>query len=273
MDLIPVGIVHSPARTTKDVPPEGMSGTVEVFPAYRPALSGIENHTHLILLGWFHQARRDLLKAVPRKISADLTEKGVFALRSPVRPNPVSVSVVRLIRYTEDGLLEVENLDLIDGTPVVDIKPYQAGGDCIFSATQHDRSEKIAKMVPGAYRADLIREAVNYHGEWCPGAALAVRLAEEATRILGGDLRRPEVILSPGGDPCIADALIGITGARFGSHRLEIDAPLGKDPASPILFSAKGIHLRCIIRVQKNDPSVILSMEAGDLFSLHCTRE
>lgn len=273
MNLVPVGLVHCSARTRKEMPPEGMAGTIEVFPPYRPALEGIEEHTHLILLGWLHLASRDLLKAVPRKISAELAEKGVFALRSPSRPNPISVSVVRLIRCRENGLLEVDNLDLVDGTPVVDIKPYQAGGDCIFSATQHDRSEKIAKMDPGAYRADLIREAVNYHGEWCPGAAVAVRLAIEATRFMGGDLRRTEVVLSPGGDPCIADALIGITGARFGSHRLDIAVPVGTDPESPILFSAPGIQLRCLVRVHGRDPAEVLSMKAYDLFCLQFTRE
>jgi hypothetical protein len=75
-------------------------------------------------------------------------------------------------------------------------------------------------MGPGEYREGLIREAVNYHGELCPGVAVAVRVAEAATRILKCDLSMPQVSVTLGSDPCIADALIGITGARPGNRRL-----------------------------------------------------
>ncbi|WP_243670643.1 TrmO family methyltransferase, partial [Methanoculleus chikugoensis] len=137
-----------------------------------------------------HEAGRDVLRAVPpRKVSSDLPEKGVFSLRSPARPNPpLSVSVVRLRGIRDDRFLLLANVDVIDETPVIDIKPYQTGWDCVFSATGHDRTEKIRKMGgPGEYRAGLIREAVNYHGELCPpGVAVGgVRLAEAAMRIFG----------------------------------------------------------------------------------------
>jgi tRNA-Thr(GGU) m(6)t(6)A37 methyltransferase TsaA len=220
MELFPIGFVHSSIRSRGDMPVQGVDAEIEVFPGYAGALSGIEESSHLILICWLHEADRNVLKAVARKVSGDLPEKGVFSLRSPVRPNPLSVSVVRLCGVREGRFLLLANVDLIDGTPVIDLKPYQTGWDCVFSATGHDRTEKIRKMSPGEYREGLIREAVNYHGELCPGVALAVRVAEAATRIFDCDLRHPQVSITLGADPCIADALIGITGASPGNRRL-----------------------------------------------------
>lgn len=202
------------------MPVQGIKAEIEIFPGYVEALSGVEENSHLILICWLHEAGRTVLRAVARKVSRDLPEKGVFSLRSPERPNPLSVSVVKLRCIREGRFLELENVDVIDGTPVIDIKPYQVGWDCVFSATGHDRTEKIEKMGAEEYREGLIREAVNYHGELCPGLAVAVRIAEAATRIFMHDLRSPDISVTIGPDPCIADALIGITGARPGDRRL-----------------------------------------------------
>ena len=202
------------------MPVQGIEAEIEIFPDYAGALEGVEENSHLILICWLHEADRTILRAVARKVSRDLPEKGIFSLRSPERPNPISVSVVRLRGVREGLFLDLENVDVIDVTPVIDIKPYQTGWDCVFSATGHDRTEKIEKMGPGEYREGLIREAVNYHGELCPGVAVAVRVAEAATPILRRDLRHPQVVVTLGADPCIADALIGITGARPGNRRL-----------------------------------------------------
>ncbi|MDI6867237.1 tRNA (N6-threonylcarbamoyladenosine(37)-N6)-methyltransferase TrmO [Methanoculleus sp.] len=219
MELSPIGLVHSSIRSRSDMPIQGVSAEVEIFQGYAAGLDGIEENSHLILVCWLHQADRNVLKAVARKISNDLPEKGVFSLRSPARPNPLSISVVQLLGVREGRYLLLEHLDLIDGTPVIDIKPYQPGWDCVFSATGHDRTEKIQKMKPADYRASLIREAANYHGEVCTGVATGVRIAEAATRILDCDLRRPDLVVTPGADPCTTDALIGITGATPGNRR------------------------------------------------------
>lgn len=220
MELRAIGLVRSNVRSRSDMPVQGVDAEVAIFPEYQTALEGVEENSHLFLICWLHEADRDVLRAVARKVSCDLPEKGVFSLRSPERPNPLSVSVVRLRGVREGGILDLANVDLIDGTPVLDLKPYQTGWDCVFSATGHDRTEKIRKMGPGEYREGLIREAVNYHGEVCPGVAVGVRIAEAATRILNRDLRMPGVMVTLGSDPCIADALIGITGARPGNRRL-----------------------------------------------------
>jgi len=264
MELHPVGVVHSPVRNRGDMPQQGVSGTVEIYPGYVDALEGVEKNSHLILLGWMHQADRTLLRAVPRKISPDLPIKGVFSLRSPSRPNPISMSVVRLIGIHRHRFLDVAELDLIDGTPVLDIKPYQTGWDCVFSAVTGDRSEKILKIQPEAYQADLIREAVNYHGELCPGVAIGVRMAALATRVIPGDLRRASVSFTAGPDPCINDAIIGITGATMGNRRLFVPVCYGQ------AYTISGPHISVVFAVLPHPREIdaILAADEGDLFSV-----
>jgi tRNA-Thr(GGU) m(6)t(6)A37 methyltransferase TsaA len=260
MEIFPIGIVHSSIRSRSDMPVQGVDAEIEVFPDYVAALDGIKESSHLILICWLHEADRNVLKAVARKVSGDLPERGVFSLRSPVRPNPLSVSVVRLCGLREGRILNLANVDLIDETPVIDIKPYQRGWDCIFSATGHDRTEKIRKMGPGEYRKSLIREAVNYHGELCPGVAVAVRIAEAAARILGCDLAVPEVAVAPGTDPCIADALIGITGARPGNRRLR--HPGGED----CIVAAPGMEVIFHLRDAPESIEAVLAAREESLF-------
>ena len=260
MELVPIGLVHSSIRSRNDMPVQGVDAEVEVYPDYAGALSGIEENSHLLLVCWLHEADRGVLKAVARKVSHDLPEKGIFALRSPARPNPLSVSVVRLRGVREERFLALSNVDLIDGTPVLDLKPYQAGWDCVFSATGHDRTEKIRKMGPGEYLEGLSRDAVNYQGELCPGVAVAVRMAEAAMRIVESDLRNPRVSVTLGTDPCIADAFIGITGARPGNRRLRCsggDCYVVAGPEREVIFR---------LRTVPEDTGEILACSESSLF-------
>ncbi len=104
--------------------------TVEVDPRYAAALAGVESCSHLLALYWMHEARRDLVLQAPRHY-AEL--RGTFALRSPVRPNPIAASVVRLVKV--DGTrLSVVGLDCLDGTPLLDLKPYFASTDAVPDA-------------------------------------------------------------------------------------------------------------------------------------------
>lgn len=263
MEISPIGLVHSSIRSRSDLPVQGVDAEIEIFSRYSGGLCGIEENSHLILICWMHEAGRDVLRAVARKVSGDLPEKGVFSLRSPVRPNPLSVSVVRLRDIRDERFLLLENVDVIDETPVIDIKPYQTGWDCVFSATGHDRTEKIRKMGPGEYRAGLIREAVNYHGELCPGVAVAVRMAEAATRTFEHDLRRPQVLVAPGSDPCITDALIGITGASPGNRRL------GSSGGDRCVLSCAGKE--AIFLLKEVPESVDAILAAGEASLFDCT--
>ena len=125
----PVGVVSSRFREPSDLPPpafapprffERSTGEIEVFSGYAAGLDGLEGFSHIIVLFHFHRAGESKLKVVP---PGELKPRGVFATRSPHRPNPLGLSVLRLLGRN-GRILRVSGLDLIDGTPVLDIKPY-----------------------------------------------------------------------------------------------------------------------------------------------------
>lgn len=106
--------------------------TIEIDVRFRPALVGLDRYSHVIVQAWLDQARRDLVQ-ITRPARPEPV--GVFALRSPVRPNPISLSVVRLIAVdVAAGRVSVDALDLIEGTPVIDLKPYRPGVDAVPDA-------------------------------------------------------------------------------------------------------------------------------------------
>ncbi|MFW5680693.1 MAG: tRNA (N6-threonylcarbamoyladenosine(37)-N6)-methyltransferase TrmO [Pseudomonadota bacterium] len=99
--------------------------TIEVDPRFAPALDGLEGTSHLIVLYWLDRARRDFLVQAPSHAPRPL---GTFALRSPNRPNPIGVGIVPLVAI-RGSVLEVRGLDCLDGTPLLDLKPYIARND------------------------------------------------------------------------------------------------------------------------------------------------
>lgn len=132
-----IGRIRTPWKERKDCPKNaresregGMVCTIELDPRWAPALKGVETCTHLIVLYWMDRSRRDLVVQVPGHYG---TGRGTFALRSPVRPNPIAMSVVKLVKV-EGSALSVVGVDCIDGTPLLDIKPYFASGDAIPDA-------------------------------------------------------------------------------------------------------------------------------------------
>ncbi len=121
----PIGVVHSPHQTPHGSPIQprsarGIRGTISIEQEYAPGLVDLEGFSHVVLLVHFHRAGEPRLTVTP---FLDNRPHGVFATRAPLRPNPIGLSVVRLIRRA-DTVLHVEDLDLLDGTPVLDIKPY-----------------------------------------------------------------------------------------------------------------------------------------------------
>ena len=268
MELKPIGVVRSQISVKDDMPVQGVDAEIEIFEEYASALDGIEWYSHIYVLCWLHEADRSVLKASPRKISPNLPAKGVFSMRSPSRPNPISLTPVRLYRRF-GRFLFVANLDAIDKTPVIDIKPYQAGWDCIFSARNPDRKEKNRMMKPGDYQASLVREAINYHGERCVGLAVAVRMAMVASNTLDMDLRSDDVGLLVGKNACITDSLIGITGARMGTGRLLFNLrPKQKMTAdSYSIFNQEKTIIFKLRRFLKSYEDV-LQCDANDLFDI-----
>lgn len=123
-----IGRIRTP-WTRRDQCPKNARGsneecTIDLDERYAAALDGVASCTHLVVLYFMHQARRDLLVQMPRHGD----RRGTFAIRSPVRPNPIAMSVVRLVRIAGTRLTVV-GLDCLDGTPLIDIKPYFASVD------------------------------------------------------------------------------------------------------------------------------------------------
>lgn len=127
MQLTPIGVIRTPFATLADCPRNGRAiqppplCRAIVEPAYVDGLAGIEGFSHLILIYWLDQAAPAKLRFTP---PFDDTERGVFATRGPRRPNPIGLSVVQLEGVEPPGVLLVRNLDCVDGTPLLDIKPY-----------------------------------------------------------------------------------------------------------------------------------------------------
>jgi len=98
----------------------GIKGTVDVFEDFRPGLRDLDGFSHIILLYHFHRSEGFSLHVVP---FLDTVPRGLFATRAPKRPNPIGLSIVQLDKL-EDGVLHIQNVDILDGTPLLDIKPY-----------------------------------------------------------------------------------------------------------------------------------------------------
>jgi tRNA-Thr(GGU) m(6)t(6)A37 methyltransferase TsaA len=121
----PIGVVHSPFKKPQNVPiqaaiSKGIKGTVEVARRYVEGLKDLEGFSHIILIVHFHKSKAYSLLVKPY---LDENLRGLFSTRAPSRPNPIGISIVRLTKI-EDNILYIEDLDIIDGTPLLDIKPY-----------------------------------------------------------------------------------------------------------------------------------------------------
>lgn len=136
MKVIPIGVIHTPFKCKKDTPIQPFKskaiGKVEIFKKYQDGLEDIEGFSHLILIYRFHKSRGYRLKVKP---FLDDKPHGLFATRYPRRPNQIGLTVVKLLKR-KDNILLVKGIDVIDGTPLLDIKPY---------IPEFDKTEKIKK--------------------------------------------------------------------------------------------------------------------------------
>jgi tRNA-Thr(GGU) m(6)t(6)A37 methyltransferase TsaA len=120
-----IGTIHSPYRDTAGMPiqppgAKGTEGTVELLPEYEEALSDLEGFSHVILLYVFHRTGGYIPLVTP---FLDSQPRGLFSTRAPKRPNPIGISIVKL-KKIDKTTLHVENIDVLDGTPLLDVKPY-----------------------------------------------------------------------------------------------------------------------------------------------------
>ncbi|MBU0509842.1 tRNA (N6-threonylcarbamoyladenosine(37)-N6)-methyltransferase TrmO [bacterium] len=149
----PIGFIRSPYAERKDMPrqpsdSDALPAELQVLPEFRAGLADLQEFDRIWVLAWLHQARPFSLRVTP---PIDTAEHGVFATRSPDRPNPIALSCVRLQSVNEEtGVLRVERMDLLDGTPVLDIKPYIPESDAFPDAASgwHGRARQKTKSNP-----------------------------------------------------------------------------------------------------------------------------
>ncbi len=131
MELKPIGIINSPYKKKEDAPRQGRYSDklskITVFDEYLEGIQDIQRHNYYYILYWLDKAERDKLKGIP---PGKTKERGVFSIRSPIRPNPIALCLVELINV-ERNVLTVKWLDALDGSPIVDIKPFWPETDCI----------------------------------------------------------------------------------------------------------------------------------------------
>ncbi len=121
----PIGVIHSPFKKPEGTPiqptgAKGINGKVEVFPEYAEGLKDLDGFSHIILIYHFNLSKNYGLIVKPYM---DSETHGVFAMRAPTRPNPIGISIVHLISI-EGNILHIQDVDIINGTPLLDIKPY-----------------------------------------------------------------------------------------------------------------------------------------------------
>lgn len=131
----PIGMIHSPFRKPEGMPiqsraAKGIVGWIEIDEDYVPGLKDLEGFSHIILLYHFHLSKGFDLETTP---FLDSARRGVFATRAPRRPNSIGLSVVKLIAR-ENNVLKIEDVDVVDGTPLLDIKPYNPAFDTVTGA-------------------------------------------------------------------------------------------------------------------------------------------
>ncbi len=137
--LVFIGRIRSPWKTEEECPKNlvqarerGGAVWIEVDEPWRQGLLGLDAHSHVMVLYWMDRARRDLIVQQPRHRT---DPAGTFALRSPARPNPIAVATVRLLKMDQDaGTLTIDAIDCLDGTPLLDIKPWMERIDAAFLA-------------------------------------------------------------------------------------------------------------------------------------------
>lgn len=125
INYIPIGIIHTPFTNLESMPIQPTSktsatGEIEIYPQFTDGLKDLDGFSHVILLYHLHAVKKVSLQVIP---FLDDVSHGIFATRAPTRPNPIGLSVVRL-RVIQGNILTIEDVDILDGTPLLDIKPY-----------------------------------------------------------------------------------------------------------------------------------------------------
>ncbi|MBN2033874.1 MAG: tRNA (N6-threonylcarbamoyladenosine(37)-N6)-methyltransferase TrmO [Deltaproteobacteria bacterium] len=166
-ELEQIGVVHSPYKENKAPPYQGrresQKSVLEIFQEFEVALRDVERCTHLFVLYWQHRATRSVLKT---RTPWGPEIRGVFATRSPNRPNPIGLCVVDLV-HVKGRFLEVVGMDALDGSPLIDLKPYSSSLDAVNGAgmgwCEQDRSDfrNGSEVDTGKSNSNFLKERDN----------------------------------------------------------------------------------------------------------------
>ncbi len=221
--LQPIGIAHTPYQNLRAIPRQGgKPAQIEIFEPFQPALEGLHLSSHLWVIGFFHNADRSVLQARPRKTSTSAKPYGVFAMRAPVRPNPLGLTCARITQI-ENGSITVERLDFQDKTPIIDLKPYTPGWDLIPSASSSHRYDP-SRYQPDELSDALLRDATNALGLAASRSPVIDALISGLRTLVieGIDLRSDKTRFALNASQLDerVDVLMCATGASFGNRRL-----------------------------------------------------
>ncbi|MEA4917512.1 tRNA (N6-threonylcarbamoyladenosine(37)-N6)-methyltransferase TrmO [Proteiniphilum sp.] len=155
INLYPIGIIHTPHADVKNMPiqpvaAEGVRGWIELFPEYAEGLKDLEGFSHITLLYRFHKIEGYKLTVIP---FMDTQERGIFSCKAPKRPNAIGLSTVKLVGI-EGNRVHIEQVDMLDGTPLIDIKPFYPRYDNRIEGVKIGWLEKNKDLPLEALRSD-----------------------------------------------------------------------------------------------------------------------
>ena len=253
----PVGVVKTPVKDIYAMPMEGERAIVEIKEEYVPALQRIEENSHLWIICWFDQADRQMLQTMPRIMEPEPLKFGVFALRCFSRPNPVAITLVSLEKV-EGNLLYVTGLDAVEGTPVLDIKPYYEQ-DSIFSP----RTSYIKPKDEPVRRSLMHKLAYRHHGAESAALEIGLRICLIAENHFG-HLLDPALSVTVKGSRELADVIQGITRARLANPPRFTFYEAGTDE---VLFTKDGKGLKFSVK-KRYTLEQLQSLSDADIFSI-----
>lgn len=277
--LEPIGIVNSPVTDTHAMPTQGVPATVDVYQKFADGLLEIESNSHVVVVSWMHMADRGRLQVHGVGPDNVPLRKGVFAVRSPARPNPLAISTAKLLSV-EGRRLHLERLDMVDGTPVVDLKGYTRGGECVFSARTFWDYILPSQLKPGRNPELILAQAEAFHGHLCAGVIAGAKLVEHAssrwdvpTRDEGLSfvVERVEGEGDECGSGCVIDAIMASTGATLGNGRLALQGEgQASGPGPRVLARSDGRSLTYRPRFRWKRPAAgdLIDREAEDFFEI-----
>ena len=273
MELRPIGIVHTPYKTAGDAPFQGRFSDetceIEIFKEYEDGLKDIDQCSHLILLYWLDRAENRVLQT---HTPFDMDIHGVFATRSPNRPNPIGFHVAELIDRKEN-VLRVKGADALDKTPLIDIKPYSSGIDAIGDASigwfptktqTNGYREDIEELIKKGDLRGLLEKTGELHGHFCSHSAYGVKAGYIAMRELGiTNTGMEEVVAIVETNNCFSDGIQMVTGCSFGNNSL-----IYKDYGKTAVTVAKrdGTAIRIALNPTFEETRVERYPEANALF-------